>query len=63
MTKKKEVKTPALIPATLQTEEWKRGFNEQEKELLESSITSVNGFSQELQRVRKAMKEAPARDE
>ena len=39
MTKKKEVKTPVPKPATLQAEEWQKSFNEQERELLELSIT------------------------
>ncbi|KAF4135189.1 hypothetical protein GN958_ATG15604 [Phytophthora infestans] len=49
-----ETKTSA--PAT--GEGWKKSFNEQEQEQehIELSIKSVNEFSQELERVRAAMK-------
>ncbi|KAF4027832.1 hypothetical protein GN244_ATG20532 [Phytophthora infestans] len=47
-----ETKTSA--PAT--GEGWKKSFNEQEQEHIELSIKSVNEFSQELERVRAAMK-------
>ncbi|KAG3175070.1 hypothetical protein PI126_g88 [Phytophthora idaei] len=48
-----ETKTPA--PMT-QNGDWKKSFNKQEQEEIELSIKSVNEFSQELERVRAAMK-------
>ncbi|ETK71569.1 hypothetical protein F441_21702 [Phytophthora nicotianae CJ01A1] len=52
MTMKQEQETKTPAPTT----HWKKSFNEQEQEEIELSIKSVKEFSQELERVRTAMK-------
>ncbi|KAL3666638.1 hypothetical protein V7S43_008260 [Phytophthora oleae] len=46
----------AKTPTPTQSGDWKKSFNDREKEEMELSIKSINEFSKELERLRTTMK-------